>query len=180
LFYTIYKITNNVNGKIYIGKHQTMKPDDSYMGSGRLIVNAIKKYGKNNFTKEVLFVFDNEEEMNLMEKKLITEDFCLREDTYNLGVGGEGGPHFKGKTHSEKTKELIRNDENAKMRRNQTLKRRIANGEIEPWNKGKRGIISDEYRQKLSDSAKKRPKRILSEETKRKISETLKNKNRNK
>jgi group I intron endonuclease len=109
MFYTIYKITNTTNGKFYIGKHQTLDLDDSYFGSGKALNAAIKKYGKDSFVKEILFIFDTEDEMNLKEKELVTEDFVQRSDTYNLGVGGEGGPHFKGKSHSEEVKSKIRN-----------------------------------------------------------------------
>jgi hypothetical protein len=89
--YTIYKITNIIDGKIYIGKHQTNNLNDEYMGSGKILRRAQFKYGLDKFTKEILYVFDTEEEMNAKEKELVTEEFCLREDTYNLCVGGQGG-----------------------------------------------------------------------------------------
>jgi hypothetical protein len=89
--YTIYKITNTVNGKIYIGKHQTKNLDDAYMGSGKMLQRALKKYGAVNFMKKILYVFDSEEEMNAKEADIVTEEFCLRDDTYNLCVGGGGG-----------------------------------------------------------------------------------------
>jgi len=44
--YTVYKITNLVNGKIYVGAHQTDSLDDAYMGSGRLIQRAHKNKQK--------------------------------------------------------------------------------------------------------------------------------------
>jgi group I intron endonuclease len=89
--YTIYKITNKIDGKIYIGKHQTNNLDDCYMGSGKILRRAQKKHGLENFVKEILHVFDTEDEMNAKEKELVTEEFCLHEDTYNLCVGGHGG-----------------------------------------------------------------------------------------
>lgn len=104
MFYTIYKVTNLINNKIYIGKHQTMNPDDSYYGSGVAICDAISKHGKENFKKEVLFIFETEDAMNAKEKELITEEFVARRDTYNLGIGGEGGPHFRGKSHTDEWK----------------------------------------------------------------------------
>lgn len=57
------------------------------MGSGNLIKSAIKKYGISNFTKEILFIFDNELDMNNKEKELVV----ISEETYNLCPGGQGG-----------------------------------------------------------------------------------------
>lgn len=87
MYYTIYKITNKLDGKFYIGKHKTKNLDDDYMGSGTLIRRAIKKHGIENFLKEILLVFDNEEEMNEAEKQMVV----LCEDSYNLCPGGKGG-----------------------------------------------------------------------------------------
>ena len=71
MYFTVYKITNNINGKFYIGKHQTTDLNDGYMGSGKLLLQDISKYGKENFTKEILFIFETEEEMNTKEKELV-------------------------------------------------------------------------------------------------------------
>lgn len=87
MFYTIYKTTNLLNGKYYIGKHQTYDPNDDYLGSGNLLKRAIKKYGRNNFKKEILHIFDNEADMNTKEKELVV----IHEDSYNLCDGGHGG-----------------------------------------------------------------------------------------
>lgn len=90
MYYTIYKITNKLNGKFYIGKHQTCDLDDDYMGSGKRIKAAIKKYGIENFKKEILQVFETETEMNEAEARLVV----LSEDSYNLCPGGQGGFGF--------------------------------------------------------------------------------------
>ena len=89
--YLIYQTINLINGKIYIGKHETINIEDEYFGSGNLIRAAINKYGLENFVKTILFELQNEEEMNLLEKCVVTQEFCDREDTYNINVGGDGG-----------------------------------------------------------------------------------------
>lgn len=61
------------------------------MGSGKLLRSAINKHGIDNFQKRVLYVFETEDEMNLMEAQIVTEEFCSRDDTYNVCPGGKGG-----------------------------------------------------------------------------------------
>lgn len=90
MYYLIYKVTNLLNGKFYIGKHKTQKIDDGYMGSGTLIRQAIAKYGKNNFQKEILQICETEEIMNLMEIEII-DPFPNNPLSYNLCRGGKGG-----------------------------------------------------------------------------------------
>lgn len=94
MFYYLYKITNLLSGKIYIGVHKTKNLEDGYMGSGKVINNAIKKYGIDNFQKEILEFFNTPEEMYSREKEYVTDDFLLREDVYNLRRGGKGGFDF--------------------------------------------------------------------------------------
>ena len=91
MFYIIYKITNRVNGKFYIGTHKTVDPNDNYMGSGALLKRAIKKYGLDNFVKEVLHTYDNPKDMYAKEAEIVNLDFLAEENTYNLKVGGFGG-----------------------------------------------------------------------------------------
>lgn len=94
MHYTVYKITNSVNGRFYVGVHRTKDLDDGYMGSGSLIKKAVKKYGKAVFVKEILFDFDTVEEMVEKERAIVTRDFVEREETYNLVPGGYQGDAF--------------------------------------------------------------------------------------
>ena len=83
-YYGIYKITNLLNGKMYIGQHTTEDLDDGYMGSGKIIKQAIKKYGVENFRKEWIMFCEDEEELNYWESVFVDETWVLRSDTYNL------------------------------------------------------------------------------------------------
>lgn len=89
--YVVYRIRNKIDRKIYVGVHKTKNLNDSYMGSGKRIIRAIKKHGVENFDKKILFVFDNEVDMINMERKIVTNEFLERSDTYNITLGGWGG-----------------------------------------------------------------------------------------
>jgi len=86
--YTVYRTTCLANGKVYVGAHKTENPADNYLGSGKLITAAIRKYGRDAFAKVVLHDFASEAEMWAMEEALVTKAFVARPDTYNLRVGG--------------------------------------------------------------------------------------------
>jgi hypothetical protein len=53
--YTLYKTTNLINGKIYVGLHVTENQHDSYLGSGEQLEAAFEKYGRNNFKREYIY-----------------------------------------------------------------------------------------------------------------------------
>lgn len=112
MYYTVYKITNQVDGKIYIGSHKTKDLNDSYMGSGKYLKYAQEKYGIDKFTKEILFVFECAEEMYAKEAELVTEEFLATENTYNLKIGGFGGfDHI----NSDDSKRIQKNKKAAKV-----------------------------------------------------------------
>lgn len=92
--YIVYKITNIINGKIYIGVHKTNNTEDGYMGSGVNIKRAINKYGIENFKKEYIAIFDNPEEMFKMESELVNEEFIKDNNTYNILKGGLGSFNY--------------------------------------------------------------------------------------
>ena len=88
----IYKTTNLINGKIYIGQHKAETYDNSYYGSGKILKLAIKKYGIENFSNIVLAYCDSKEELDRLEKQLIKQYDSRNPDIgYNIAFGGEGG-----------------------------------------------------------------------------------------
>jgi len=109
----IYKTTNLVNGKIYIG--QDSNNDTNYLGSGLLVNKAIKKYGKNNFIKEVLEHCSSKKELNEKEKFWI---YNLSATTlgYNISSGGNGGDLFNCLSEEEKIKNIKIKSQNAKIK----------------------------------------------------------------
>lgn len=108
--YIVYKTTNLINSKIYIGVHYT-NPDifDGYIGCGvskkdrkkkvkKGFPEAVRKYGYENFKRETLFVYPDTEEGKLeayaKEAELVNVEFIKKHDNYNLTVGGIFAPSF--------------------------------------------------------------------------------------
>ena len=95
----VYLIVNNINNKKYIGKRSCSCPieQDNYMGSGKALKQAQKKYGIDNFTKHILLVCDSEEQAYIEEEKAIELAGAVESDRYyNIAYGGGAGSgnHF--------------------------------------------------------------------------------------
>ena len=88
MYYIIYKTINKLNNKYYIGAHSTKNIFDNYLGSGVAINQAIKKYGVENFQKEIMHICETKEEMYFLEEKLVNIN---DPQSYNMRRGGKGG-----------------------------------------------------------------------------------------
>ncbi|CAL9977751.1 homing endonuclease [Vibrio phage D479] len=144
MYHIIYKTTNTINQRYYIGLHSTTDLNDGYLGSGNLIKRAIAKYGKQWFVREILYEFPTREEAAAKESEIVNEEFIALQETYNLALGGLYNE--VGGMRSEETKQKL--SEIAKNRQ-----------------------FSDETRLKMSKS---QTGRKHSEDTKRKMSESAK------
>lgn len=85
----IYKIKNLKNGRYYIGRHSTTNINDGYMGSGKAIINAIKKYGEEEFVKEILAETETSSELWELEKQIVNEYVVSDPLSYNMAFGGK-------------------------------------------------------------------------------------------
>ncbi|SQC85436.1 group I intron endonuclease [Clostridium perfringens] len=101
----VYEITNNINGKKYIGKRTCKCPieEDKYMGSGTLLLRAIDKYGIENFSKKILCICSSQHEAYKKEFEIIEKLKCYENHNnyYNIQHGGLGG--WKGLKFSKET-----------------------------------------------------------------------------
>jgi hypothetical protein len=165
-YYFIYLTKNLINNKCYIGWHATNNLFDNYIGSGKILKKAIKKYGSENFINGII-EFSNEKEILKKEIYWIKEMKTLYPNGYNLTLGGEGS---LGRKCSKKTRNKISISNKGHKPSEETLKKlSLSHKGIKPWNTGK--TFSKEYKIRMSNSCKGINKgRIISKETRKKIS----------
>ena len=111
----IYITTNLINGKKYIGKSTFRDGWKSYLGSGVVLKKAIEKYERDNFCKDIVYLAQNEEELNVAEREFIECHGALKNnDYYNIALGGEGGNVTAGMTPEqyERYRERVRGKNN--------------------------------------------------------------------
>ena len=171
--YLIYKITNQNNGKIYIGQHQTENLDDGYMGSGQNIKRAINKYGVENFKREILYYCTDFETMNNMEEIIVNQEFVDRKDTYNLRLGGSHGS-FSDETKRKMSEAVKRGMNNEEVRRkiSEAVKKGMTEEVRRKMSEALKGhSVSEETRKKLSEAVKRT---MNNEEVRKKISDAVK------
>jgi len=90
-FHFIYKTTNLLSGKYYIGMHSTDNLEDGYLGSGKRLRRSINKHGEENHRREILEFVDSREKLREREEEIVNLNEIAKEKCMNLRVGGEGG-----------------------------------------------------------------------------------------
>lgn len=167
----IYKTTNLINGKFYVGKASKNSPE--YLGSGVLLNAAIKKYGKDNFKKEILEEVTSIENLDIREIYWINElNATDRNIGYNITAGGTGGntyannPNYdniitnlKKRRHTEETKK--------KISKNNWQSKNIGSRTGSKWDEDQINKMKDYYKNNPGGFKGKNH----SEETKKKIRE---------
>lgn len=181
----IYVTVNNVTGKRYLGLHNSWKK--GYLGSGHYIKSAIKKYGKENFTRYIIDTAGSYTELVNLEAYYITEAFGINlaesDDWYNITSGLQRGGNtwagmseadrrkraknlskaFKGKHHSEEQIEANRKATSERMK-DPKERQKVAKAT-------KAAMANPELRKRLSEAKKGT---TLSKEHRRKLSENIK------
>lgn len=169
MFGYIYKTTNLINNKIYIGKHNRNKFDNNYVGSGRLVKAAIQKYGFENFKCEMIDIAMNLQDLNTKERFWIEKYHSTDKSIgYNLTSGGDGGDTFTYLTNDEKISRVN------KLSQSITGRRLSDTTKLKLHNALKCRIISYETRLKISQGCKGKPSWLknkhLSDEAKQNLS----------
>lgn len=90
-YHFIYKTTNLLSGKYYIGMHSTYDLNDGYMGSGKRLKRSLNKYGKENHKVEILEFLSSRNELKKREEEIVSLNEVAKEECMNLKVGGTGG-----------------------------------------------------------------------------------------
>lgn len=189
--FCIYRVTNLINGKTYIGQHHLRKGSleaDDYWGSGIALRAAIRKYGdrRKNFKREILEIFQTAKEVSDAEIAYIRKERALGHAEYNLAKGGEGGDNSEFIDY-EKAKRNLTKEQRERWSKQTKGKHWYNNGEKTVfafecpegfvkgrlnchWNENK--VYSEESRKKISES-RKRFYANISEEKKQELNEKV-------
>jgi hypothetical protein len=182
----IYKTTNLINKKIYVGK--SLRNKNSYMGSGTLLNKAIKKYGKDNFIKQIIDHADTLEELNAKEIYWIEKlNSTEQKIGYNIAKGGTGGNTLY--NHPDKLNILKKAREALnKIRKTDEYRKKTSENFKKIWKrdgyrenminkmKGRKITWKDKIKESANAYYAKNGPRKVSEETKLKIVKNRKSK----
>ena len=160
----VYITTNLINGKKYIGQRMFRKRWKNYLGSGTIFKRAINKYGKENFSREIIAIAYSKDELNLMEIEFINNHDAIDSlDYYNLSFGGDAfnsGLHFSDEHKKKMSLAQMGNKNCLGNKHTEESKKKMSESALK---------MSDEHKENLSLAQKGKH---LSKEIKLKISET--------
>ena len=156
----IYLTTNTINGMKYIGKHYG-ELDDSYLGSGKELKKEITKYGKEHFTKSILFISKDDLENSEKEKQFIALYNAVSNPLfYNIHEGGCGGNTTAGYTSEEKEalrrklSEVNRGKKNGMYGKHHSEETKAFLSYWAEFERNNSPYRTEEFRQKISEKTK--------------------------
>lgn len=109
-YHFIYKTTNILTGRYYIGMHSTNNLDDGYLGSGTRLRYSINKYGKENHKIEILEFVESREELRKRESEIVNLDEIAKHECMNLRLGGSGGFSLANRKKGSNALKTLRKD----------------------------------------------------------------------
>ena len=157
-YHIIYKTTNLLSGKYYIGMHSTDDLNDGYLGSGKRLKYSVNKYGKENHKREIIEFCDSREELISREEEIVNLNEIAKEECINLRVGGDSNGNY-GYYMSEEHKlkiGLANSGENNGMygkrfEMKEKHRKNISNA-LKNSVKFKKSRASDDYKNKISNA----------------------------
>lgn len=161
-FHFIYKTTNLLSGRYYIGMHSTNDLDDAYLGSGTYLRRSLNKHSKENHKREILEFCKTRKELKSREQEIVNLNEIAKKDCMNLKVGGSGGFHG---IHTSETREKMSKNNGRHWKYN-----RMSDKTREKIRNTLMGhIVSDATKEKISKATIGKSHKPMSDETKRKI-----------
>jgi group I intron endonuclease len=165
-FYYIYKTINLIDGKFYIGKHESDKENDLYMGSGILLNRAIDKHGIDNFKKIILERCKNSEHLCEREIFWIEHENSYFPNGYNISKGGMGGDVYTNNPNRDEICKKQSEDQKLRYKENDVWRRNFSSSRLGKkhteeaklkMSTSKKGIIvfTEEHKKNIKDAAKK-------------------------
>lgn len=130
--YTVYETKNKINNKVYVGYHSLSNGDyileeesdvgsiyrSGYLGSGKLLKEAIVSYGPDSFSQRLVYVCDTKQEAEEVERSIVNEEWVKSRENYNISLGGNvcvlygENNGFYGKQHTPETISKIQHSRN--------------------------------------------------------------------
>jgi hypothetical protein len=157
-FHLLYKVTNQLNNRFYIGKHSTRILEDGYLGSGKRIRYEVKKYGKENFVREIMEFCESDIKLNEREKTLVNPETLKDKMCMNIKEGGDGG----WKDHNIDPANKHHRQKGGTKTGTKNLRKAEATRSVEEWTeiacrgvetKKKKGIFEEQHK-KFQEAAK--------------------------
>jgi hypothetical protein len=129
MYYIIYVTTNTVNDMYYVGMHKTKNLADGYLGSGKNLLKAVEKFGKDKFIVEILDYAENYSDLKMLEAKYVTEEVLKDPMNYNMVLGGQS----TGWTYINSNQGSIVNPRNTGIKKTEDSKNRASIALRKTW-----------------------------------------------